>query len=86
MVYRYVDGGSYVGGFESRPYLRLQNVISGIGTTLRCWAGQALWSHAARSIQSSWPVSASVSSTPEMRAEKASFLTLEGTRITPVCE
>ena len=39
-----------------------------------------------RSTHSSWPVSASVSSTAEMRTPKASFLTLAGTRITPACE
>ena len=95
MVYRCVISGAYRGGFvpgpvwtdnrggfQTRPCVRLQMVISGIA---RCCDGQGLRSHARRSDQFFWLVSASVSSTPEMRTPNASFLTLEGTRITPVC-
>ena len=48
--------------------------------------GHVLRSHSTRSTQSSCPVSASVSSIPEMSIPKASFLTPEGTRITLACK
>jgi hypothetical protein len=51
-----------------------------------CYIGQAARSHSTRFTHFSCPLSTSVSSTPEMRTPKASFLTLEGTRITPACE
>src|SRR3712207_2060893 len=47
------------------------------------YTGQVFLSHSTRSTHSSCPVFARISSTPEMRTPKASFLTLEGTRITP---
>jgi hypothetical protein len=45
MVYRYVDGDSYSGGFEVpggfeiRPYVRLQNAASGAFVGRFMWVG-----------------------------------------------